>query len=412
MRWLESGGIDKSFDKSFRQRGQVAVAARLDLNSRNGYSAANGIRAGRTENRNRASSDAVPSMSAYERSLSELRAAPRRWLVTGVAGFIGSNLLETLLGAGQVVVGLDNLATGSTRNLEQACAALPGKVRGRFSLIEGDIRDAAVCQRACSGIDFVLHQAALGSVPRSIAEPALSHDVNVNGFLNILVAARDQKVRRLVYASSSAVYGDSPKLPKREAEIGQPLSPYGATKQVNELYAGVFSRCYDMQIMGLRYFNVFGPRQDPDGPYAAVIPRWIQAMRRGEPVRIFGDGQQSRDFCYVANVVQANLLAATFKNERASHEVFNVAFGARTSLLQLFEILRQSLLPVCPHLRGFKPLHEPARSGDVTHSHADIGKAERVLAYQPSHSLEAGLGEALRWYHGAPQGTDTKAAGA
>jgi UDP-N-acetylglucosamine 4-epimerase len=339
-------------------------------------------------------------MSAYERTLRELKAAPRQWLITGVAGFIGSNLLEALLGAGQVVVGLDNLVTGSKRNLEQACAAVSGEARGRFSLIEGDLRDAAVCQRACAGIDFVLHQAALASVPRSIAEPALVHDVNVNGFLNILVAARDQKVRRLVYASSSAVYGDSPRLPKSEPEIGQALSPYGATKQVNELYAGVFSRCYDMDIAGLRYFNVFGPRQDPAGPYAAVIPRWIEAMLGNEPVRIFGDGRQSRDFCYVVNVVQANLLAAMSNKGPASHEVFNIATGTRTSLLELFESLRHALLPACPHLHDIQPRHEPARSGDVTHSHADISKAQRMLAYEPGYSLEAGLSETLAWYRG------------
>jgi UDP-N-acetylglucosamine 4-epimerase len=337
-------------------------------------------------------------VNAYQETLSELKVAPRRWLITGVAGFIGSNLLETLLRAGQTVVGLDSFVTGSKSNLEEVCGACSRADQSRFSFMEGDIRDAAICQRACTGIDFVLHQAALGSVPRSIAEPALANEVNVNGFLNMLVAARDQKVRRFIYASSSAVYGDSQKLPKSETDIGQPLSPYGATKQVNELYAGVFSRCYEMQMVGLRYFNVFGPRQNPDGPYAAVIPRWIRAMLRKEPVKIFGDGQQSRDFCYVANVVQANLLAATFKQEASSHEVYNIAAGGRTSLRQLFDILRDRLSPSCPHLCDFKPQHEPSRSGDVPHSHADISKARRCLGYQPTHSLETGLGEALAWY--------------
>lgn len=347
-------------------------------------------------------------MSAYQQTLSELKAAPRRWLITGVAGFIGSNLLEGLLGAGQNVVGLDNFATGRKQNLEQVKAAWAGHP-GRFSLLDGDIRDAAICRRACAGVDFVLHQAALGSVPRSLAEPQLAHDVNVNGFLNMLVAARDQKVRRFVYASSSAVYGDSQTLPKRESDLGQPLSPYGATKQINELYAGTFSRCYQMQIVGLRYFNVFGRRQDPNGPYAAVIPRWIHAMLRQEPVIIFGDGRQSRDFCHVTDVVQANLLAATFRQEQASHEIFNVAAGTRTSLLELFEILGRKLSPDREHARQGQPRHEPARPGDVPHSHADIGKAQRRIGYEPSHSLAAGLDEAWAWYealaHEADQGS-------
>jgi UDP-N-acetylglucosamine 4-epimerase len=341
----------------------------------------------------------MSDMSAFQEALSELKDAPRRWLVTGVAGFIGSNLLETLLTTGQHVIGLDNFATGSKWNLELVRSALSSECLSRFTFVAGDIRDPVICQRACNGIDIILHQAALGSVPRSVADPIQSHDVNVSGFLNLLVAARDQKVRRFVYASSSAVYGDSPKLPKREGETGQPLSPYGATKQMNELYAGVFSRCYDMPAIGLRYFNVFGPRQNPEGPYAAVIPRWIDAMLHNKPVRIFGDGQQSRDFCYVANVVQANILAATF-DPPARHEVFNVAAGQRTSLLELFEIIRRKLLPRFPHLRDFRPEHEPARAGDVPHSLADISRAQRLMGYEPTHSFEAGIEEALQWYQG------------
>ena len=283
----------------------------------------------------------------YEDLRSVLRSAPKTWLVTGVAGFIGSNLLESLLDLDQRVVGLDNFATGHQRNLDEV-AALVGEERwARFRFIRGDIRNLQDCQAACDGVDFVLHQAALGSVPRSLADPITTNAVNVDGFLNMLVAARDAKVRRFVYAASSSTYGDHPALPKIEARIGAPLSPYAVTKYVNELYADVFSRAYGLDSIGLRYFNVFGPRQDPNGAYAAVIPKWIAALIEGRPVQIYGDGQTSRDFCFVANAVQANLLAACASGENAINQIYNVAIGDRTSLSQLFELLL-SAAPRCP----------------------------------------------------------------
>lgn len=316
----------------------------------------------------------------------------RRWLVTGAAGFIGSHLIETLLAAGQEVVSLDNLATGHMRNLDHVRAAVGGDAWGRHRFIEGDIRDLATCREACEGVDYVLHQAALGSVPRSIAEPLDSHASNVNGALNMLVAARDAKVRRLVYASSSSVYGDHPGLPKVEDSIGRPLSPYAVTKYVNELYASVFCRTYGLPVIGLRYFNVFGARQDPAGPYAAVIPRWVKALLAGEPVRIFGDGETSRDFCYVKNVVQMNLLAALGQSPGAVDQVYNVAVHQRTSLNQLFRDLCELL-----GTEATAEYHD-FRAGDVRHSLADISKAQQLLGYAPTHDLRAGLTEALPWY--------------
>ena len=276
-------------------------------------------------------------MTAYANVQDQLRLAPKTWLVTGVAGFIGSNLLETLLRLEQKVVGVDNLATGKQTNLDQVQAAVDEKSWSRFSFRQGDIRDLAFCQDACRGVDYVLHQAALGSVPRSIVDPILTNESNVVGFLNVLVAARDQQVKRFVYAASSSTYGDHPGLPKVEEVIGRPLSPYAVTKYVNELYADVFARCYGVETVGLRYFNVFGPRQDPEGAYAAVIPCWIAAMIKNVPTRINGDGETTRDFCYVANAVQGNLLAATTTEPRRSAQVYNVALSARTSLNQLFE---------------------------------------------------------------------------
>ncbi len=337
-------------------------------------------------------------MSAYDKLEVELRASPRTWLVTGVAGFIGSNLLERLLKLDQRVIGLDNFATGKEANLTEVKGLVAPKQWDRFQFHRGDLADAAACQRACAGVELVLHQAALGSVPRSLDDPLASHTANVTGFLNLLVAARDAKVRRFVYASSSAVYGDSPELPKIEERIGQPLSPYAATKWMNEIYAGVFHRAYGMETSGLRYFNVFGPRQDPEGAYAAVIPKWIAAMLRRETVRINGDGSTSRDFCYVENVVQANLLAATTPHAEARNQVYNVAVGQRTTLNELFDLLQQTLRRREPGLPLQQPAYGDFRPGDVRHSLADIGKAQRLLGYAPAFRIEVGLERAMDWY--------------
>ena len=337
-------------------------------------------------------------MAAFEQLTERLSSQPKLWLVTGSAGFIGSNLLETLLRLNQLVVGLDNYATGSRGNLDQV-RDLVGPDRWKhFLKIDGDIRDLDTCQRASHGVDYILHQAALGSVPRSLASPGDSHATNVTGFLNMLIAARDSGVKRFVYASSSSVYGDHPALPKVEDAIGQCLSPYAATKHANELYAEVFGRCYGLSTIGLRYFNVFGPRQDPNGPYAAVIPKWIAAMIRNESIGINGDGQTSRDFCYVANVVQANLLAATLQKPQAINQVYNIALSARTSLNELFSLLRDNLLPWYPHLKTCRPVYRGFRPGDVRHSEANISKAMRLIRYKPSHTVEQGLAEALDWY--------------
>jgi UDP-N-acetylglucosamine 4-epimerase len=334
----------------------------------------------------------------YDSVRQQLCRTPRTWLVTGVAGFIGSNLLEELLRLDQRVLGLDNFSTGKGANLDQVQALVKPKQWDRFRFIEGNIRDLSTCQHACEGVDFVLHQAALGSVPRSIEDPLLTNESNVVGFLNMLIAARDQKVKRFVYAASSSTYGDHPGLPKVEDVIGRPLSPYAVTKYVNELYADVFARCYGQESAGLRYFNVFGPRQDPDGAYAAVIPRWIAAMLKNQPTYINGDGETSRDFCYIANVVQANLLAATTTAAEAIGQVYNIALGAKTTLNQLFEMLRTRLLPSCPHLKEYSPVYQEFRPGDVRHSQADITKARRLLGFEPTHVVERGLDEALEWY--------------
>jgi UDP-N-acetylglucosamine 4-epimerase len=341
-------------------------------------------------------------MPAYPELKARLLAGPKRWLVTGAAGFIGSHLVETLLKLDQTVAGLDNFATGRSLNLEQIKAAVAPAQWARFHFIEGDIRDALACRRACEGVELVLHQAALGSVPRSMETPALSHAVNVDGTLQVFLAARDAGARRLVYASSSAVYGDEPALPKTEGKIGQPLSPYAATKWINEIYAGVFGRCYGLQNIGLRYFNVFGPRQDPEGPYAAVIPKWIAAMLHGDPVVIHGDGETSRDFCYVANVVQANLLAATAENPAAIGKAYNVAVGQRTTLNELFALLKNGLGGARPGLQIGAPKHTDFRAGDVRHSLADISQARTLLRYAPTHQVADGLAEALEWYLNNP----------
>ncbi|GAA4008155.1 SDR family oxidoreductase [Sphingomonas humi] len=336
---------------------------------------------------------AAPGIAAH---LGDLKSRPRRWLVTGAAGFIGSNLVESLLRLDQEVVGLDNFATGHQRNLEELLAAVTPEQAARFRLLTGDIRDARTCAEACAGAEIVLHQAALGSVPRSIADPLTSHEVNVTGFVQMLEAARQAGVQRFVYAASSSTYGDEPNLPKREERIGNPLSPYAVTKLVNELYAAVYARSYGFKATGLRYFNVFGPRQDPHGPYAAVIPRWVDALLEGEGIVINGDGETSRDFCFVANAVQANLLAALAPEERQG-EVFNVAVGERTSLNQLFALLRDGLARHGRPTNG-EASYGPFRAGDVRHSEADIAKAREMLGYSPTHDIAAGIEAALPWY--------------
>ncbi len=340
----------------------------------------------------------METVTAYQALQATLQATPKTWLVTGVAGFIGSNLLETLLMLDQRVVGLDNFATGHQRNLDEVQALVGAERWARFKFIRGDIRQLPDCHAACTGVDVVLHQAALGSVPRSLADPVTTNAVNVDGFLNMLVAARDAKVQRFVYAASSSTYGDHPALPKVEDRIGAPLSPYAVTKLVNELYADVFARAYGLQSIGLRYFNVFGPRQDPNGAYAAVIPKWIDALIGGRPVQINGDGHTSRDFCFVSNAVQANLLAACTQRADAVNQIYNVAVGDRTSLNELFTLLRQHLTPTFPALCDAQPTHADFRPGDVLHSQADIGKAADRLGYQPSHRIVAGLAQAMHWY--------------
>jgi len=335
-------------------------------------------------------------MSNYDDMQAALRAHPRRWLVTGCAGFIGSNLLETLLKLDQTVVGLDNLSTGFQRNLDDVRNLVTAGQWRRFTFMQGDIRDPYMCRHAVAGVDKVLHQAALGSVPRSIADPVATNDTNINGFLQLLVAARDAHITSFVYAASSSTYGDHPGLPKVEERIGKPLSPYALTKYVNELYADVFFRCYGLRTVGLRYFNVFGKRQDPDGAYAAVIPRWIAAMMTGRQVHIHGDGSTSRDFCYVDNAVQANLLAA-MAPVAAGSAVYNVAVNDATTLNQLFARLK-TILSGHGVTAIMEPLYTPFRAGDVHHSQADVSKAMRELGYAPAYRIDAGLAAAVSWY--------------
>ncbi len=323
---------------------------------------------------------------------------PQRWLVTGCAGFIGSHLVAELLQLDQEVVGLDNFATGHQRNLDEVRAQVGPAAWARFSFIQGDIADAATCEQACAGVQRVLHQAALGSVPRSIADPLTTHRANATGSLNMLVAAHKAGVQRVVYAASSSTYGDSPTLPKVEDRIGRPLSPYAVTKYVNELYADVFARSYGLQTLGLRYFNVFGARQDPNGAYAAVIPRWVAAMLRGEVCTINGDGETSRDFCYVRNVVQANLLAALTTRDEAINQVYNIAVGQRTTLKQLHTALAAEVAKLAPDTDIAAPRHVDFRAGDVRHSLADIGKAQGLLNYAPTHTVHEGIIEAVPWY--------------
>lgn len=334
----------------------------------------------------------------YEQLKISLQQSPQTWLITGVAGFIGSNLLETLLKLNQKVVGLDNFATGHQSNLDEVKGSVSAQQWSDFRFIEGDIRNLGDCHAACNGVNFVLHQAALGSVPRSIEDPLLTNETNITGFLNMLLAARDAKVKRFVYAASSSTYGDHPGLPKVEAQIGRPLSPYAVTKFVNELYADVFGRCYGLSSIGLRYFNIFGRRQDPNGAYAAVIPKWFASLLSNETIYINGDGETSRDFCYIDNTVQANLLAACAEEEKAAGQVFNVAFGQRTTLNQLFASIRERVATVHPATMDATPVFRDFRDGDVRHSLADISKAQTLLGYAPTHSIQQGLNEAAGWY--------------
>jgi UDP-N-acetylglucosamine 4-epimerase len=355
-------------------------------------------------------------MTRYKQLQSELRQSPETWLVTGVAGFIGSNLLETLLKLDQRVVGLDNFVTGHRRNLAEVQTLVTAEQWANFHFIEGDIRKFADCQAAMTwrptsgashfsqmAVAHVLHQAALGSVPRSLADPIATNDTNITGFLNTLTAARDAEVQSFTYAASSSTYGDHPALPKVEENIGNPLSPYAVTKYVNELYASVFARSYGFKTIGLRYFNVFGPRQDSNGDYAAVIPRWTDALLHGEPVYINGDGETSRDFCFVANAVQANLLAACGP-DTAKNQVYNIAVGDRTTLNQLFSTLHDQILKQIietearPYPTTAKPFYRDFRAADVRHSQADISKAQRLLGYTPTHAINDGIAQTIQWY--------------
>jgi UDP-N-acetylglucosamine 4-epimerase len=338
-------------------------------------------------------------MGAIEQVQAELAARPRSWLVTGAAGFIGSHLVERLLLLGQTVIGLDNFATGTRENLGDVMVKVGPKAAGKLRVVEGDIRDLSVCRNACAGADLVLHEAGLGSVPRSIEDPLTTHQVNVDGFLNLIIAARDAGASRFVYATSSSVYGDAPARSKTEGRIGRALSPYAVTKRIDELYAQIFSRAYGVETIGLRYFNVFGPRQDPKGPYAAVIPRWIAALSQGDPCVIFGDGKTSRDFCHVENVIQANLLAAAAAPRSAAvDQIYNVGVGKPTTLSRLFVLIRDLLAERGLPVRDAKPIHQAFRPGDVRHSKPDTSKAEELLGYRPSRSLASGLEETIEWF--------------
>ena len=338
-------------------------------------------------------------MNAYETIQKQLQAEPKKWLITGVAGFIGSNLLETLLKLDQTVVGLDNFATGHQYNLDEVKGEVTPEQWARFTFIEGDIRNVDTCHQACQGADYVLHQAALGSVPRSINDPITTNSANIDGFLNMLVAARDAQVKSFTYAASSSTYGDHHGLPKVEDRIGKPLSPYAVTKYVNELYAEVFARTYGFNCIGLRYFNVFGKRQDPNGAYAAVIPKWTSAMIQDEDLFINGDGETSRDFCFIENTVQANLLAATVQAEEARNQVYNVAVGGRTTLNQLFSYIRESLGENGIQYKK-DAIYRDFRAGDVRHSQADVSKANNLLGYDPQYTIEQGIKKAMPWYVG------------
>jgi UDP-N-acetylglucosamine 4-epimerase len=337
-------------------------------------------------------------MQTYEELLARIKAKPRTWLVTGAAGFIGSHLAENLLKLDQHVVALDNFSTGRRENLDYIRKGVGEERWSRFRFVEGDIRSLDTCRAVCGGADLVLHQAALGSVPRSIDDPIASNASNVTGFLNMLVAARDAGVSRFVYASSSAVYGDHPALPKVEPVIGRPVSPYGLTKHVNELYADTFNRCYGFNTIGLRYFNAFGARQQPDGAYASVIPAWIGALVRNQPAYVNGDGKAARDFCYIDNIVQANLLSASVEDPAAVNQNYNIAVGEQTSLIELYETIRALLVPRFPHLRTVRAVHREERRGDVKFSKADISKAARLLGFRPQYRVIDGLELTIDWY--------------
>lgn len=336
--------------------------------------------------------------NTYKNIKTELPSSPRTWLITGVAGFIGSNLLETLLVLDQKVVGLDNFATGFQHNLDEVRSLVSSAQWQRFTFIKGDICNQQTCRQACNDVNYVLHQAALGSVPRSIEDPLTTNENNISGFLNMLVAARDAEVQRFVYAASSSTYGDHPGLPKVEDKTGRPLSPYAVTKLVNELYADVFAKAYNFKTIGLRYFNIFGQRQDPDGAYAAVIPKWFAGLIKNETVFINGDGETSRDFCFIENAVQANLLAATVRDEAATNQVYNVAFGERTTLNELYQHIKERVLASNASAEKAKPHYRDFRAGDVRHSLADISKAKELLGYEPQFSVRNGLDKATKWY--------------
>lgn len=335
-------------------------------------------------------------MNKFSQIIDHLKGNPSTWLVTGCAGFIGSNLIEALLKIDQKVIGIDNFSTGNKKNLNQVNALLSKEKLDRFKFIEGDISELSLCQEACNGVDFVLHQAALGSVPRSIKNPIASNQSNISGHLNMLVAAKENKVKSFTYAASSSTYGDHPDLPKIENNIGNPLSPYAVTKLVNELYANIFSLNYQFHSIGLRYFNVFGKRQDPNGAYAAVIPKWVNGMINGEEIFINGDGSTSRDFCYIENVIQANILAATHTKLKKS-EVFNVAVGDRTSLNELFKLIQNSLKENGITYKKY-PKYRDFREGDVKHSQADISKAKENLGFNPHFNIEKGILKSVQWY--------------
>ena len=344
-------------------------------------------------------------MTTYEQLQEHLKNNQSTWLVTGVAGFIGSNLLEKLLILNQNVVGLDNFDTGHQHNIDQAIQdannATGNDLSSNFRFINGDIRELGDCKGACSGVDYVLHQAALGSVPRSIEDPINTNKANIDGFLNMLVASKDAEVKRFVYAASSSTYGDHPDLPKVEDKIGNPLSPYAVTKAVNELYASVFAKTYGFKAIGLRYFNIFGKRQDPNGAYAAVIPKWVAAILNKDDVFINGDGETSRDFCYIENTVQMNLLAATTDNDGATDQVYNVALNDRTSLNKLYQMIEERLIQRTEGLEKKEPVYRDFRAGDVRHSQANIDKAQALLNYQPKYMISEGMDEAMDWYVGS-----------
>jgi UDP-N-acetylglucosamine/UDP-N-acetylgalactosamine 4-epimerase len=337
-------------------------------------------------------------MREIEKKIAQIQNQPKTWLVTGVAGFIGSNLLEFLLKHNQQVVGLDNFETGHRHNLQKVGAVVTADQWSRFTLIEGDIRDPDTCQNASEGVNFVLHQAALGSVPRSIVDPLTTNKTNIDGFLNMLVAARDKQVESFVYAASSSTYGDHPDLPKKEEIIGNPLSPYAVTKYVNELYASVFDRTYGFKATGLRYFNIFGPRQDPDGAYAAVIPKWVSAMLHGEQIFINGQGDTSRDFCYIDNAVEANILAALADKPEARGQVYNVALHDQTSLNQLYRLIKEAIEKRVQGIDIPAPEYRDYRAGDVRHSLANIEKSKSLLGYAPIYRINEGLERAMDWY--------------